>query len=69
MTYKPGMKLVEVIHYQPQGLEMETPEFVERLAFLGAPFSFDRKQLALLVKTLNDQMNEDGSMDDDDDSY
>ncbi|KAH6918396.1 hypothetical protein BKA70DRAFT_1247074 [Coprinopsis sp. MPI-PUGE-AT-0042] len=57
-TYKPGMKLAEVIHYSPSGLENEPKEFVKKLAFLAAPFSFDRRQLALLVKTLN-ELNED----------
>jgi hypothetical protein len=53
------MKLNEVIHYAPLGLENESQELVKKLAFLAAPFSFDRRQLALLVKTLNDQLNED----------
>lgn len=61
------MKLTEVIHYTPSGLENEPKEFVKKLAFLGAPFSFDRRQLALLVKTLNDQLNEDENDDEEGD--
>lgn len=56
--YHPGMNLTETIHFKPLELEKESPEFVEKLGFLQNPFSFDRKQLALLVKTLNEAMNE-----------
>ncbi|EAU88775.2 hypothetical protein CC1G_01148 [Coprinopsis cinerea okayama7 len=67
--YKPGMKLTEIIHFQPLELDKETPEFIEKLGFLKNPFSFNKGQLALLVKTLSEALgdSDDGDDDDDDD--
>ncbi|TFK30103.1 hypothetical protein FA15DRAFT_609201 [Coprinopsis marcescibilis] len=48
----------ETIHFQPLELDKESPEFIEKLGFLKNPFSFDRRQLSLLVKTLSETMSE-----------
>ena len=65
--YHPGMQLVETIHFQPLELDKETREFVEKLGFLKTTFSFDRNQLALLIKTLSEALNESEEDDADDD--
>ncbi|KAK7467369.1 hypothetical protein VKT23_004426 [Stygiomarasmius scandens] len=47
-------ELIETIYYVPLELDKETPDFVEKLGFLGATFSFNRIQLALFLRTMHD---------------
>ncbi|KAF5373733.1 hypothetical protein D9758_000756 [Tetrapyrgos nigripes] len=47
-------ELTQTIYYVPLDMEKESPDYVERLGFLGAPFSFNRDQLALFVRTMHD---------------
>ncbi|KAK2466739.1 hypothetical protein APHAL10511_000997 [Amanita phalloides] len=44
------------IHYTPDDLDKEPPDFVEKLGFLNQPFSFSRKQLSLFLRTLYDSI-------------
>lgn len=46
------------IHYAPDDLDKEPPEFVDRLGFLNKPFTFSRHQLSLFLRTLNDNLKE-----------
>ena len=46
------------VNYVPHGLEKEPPDFVEKLEFLGAPFTFARDQLSLFLKTMHTNMGE-----------
>lgn len=56
-------QLEERIRYTPKDLEHESAAFVEKLRFLGDPFTFGRGQLGLFLKTMYDTMN--GAVDED----
>ncbi|PFH54148.1 hypothetical protein AMATHDRAFT_135780 [Amanita thiersii Skay4041] len=60
-TDEPG----ESLYYVPQDLDKEPPEFVSRLGFLNHPFTFERKQLSLFLRTLHDSLKEALSVDSD----
>ncbi len=45
-------QLTDWIQYLPTSLDTESPEFVQKLNFLNAPFQFERNQLALFLRTL-----------------
>jgi len=49
---------VPTVNYIPHDLEKEPPDFVEKLEFLGAPFTFGRDQLSLFLKTMHTNMGE-----------
>jgi hypothetical protein len=53
--------LVESLQYTPLELERETEGFVESLGFLNNPFTFERDQLALFLRTLHDVVSGDGN--------
>lgn len=57
-------QLVETVHYIPQNLDKESPEFREALDFLSTTFTFERSQLSLLIRTLHDRMSGEGDSDD-----
>ncbi|KAH6886080.1 hypothetical protein BKA70DRAFT_1444636 [Coprinopsis sp. MPI-PUGE-AT-0042] len=59
--YRPGVKLEEVLHYQPIDLDTMPNEIVKKLDRLAEHVSFDRNNLRLFVRTLKDQLqtNED----------
>ncbi len=46
------------IHYTPDDLDKEPPDFVDKLGFLNQPFTFSRQQLSLFLRTLNDNIKE-----------
>ena len=50
----PKEKLVEKVKYIPKNLEMERPDYVERLQFFKEPFMFARDQMTVFLKTLTD---------------
>ncbi|PPQ64107.1 hypothetical protein CVT24_008924 [Panaeolus cyanescens] len=61
--------LVESVQYIPLALDRETDEFVKSLDFLNAPFTFERDQLSLFIRTLHDTLsgeNNKAAQDDDD---
>ena len=45
-------QLVPSANYVPLELDKEPPDFVERLGFLGSPFTFGREQLPLFLRTI-----------------
>ncbi|KAF9500540.1 hypothetical protein BDN71DRAFT_1440635 [Pleurotus eryngii] len=51
-------KAKETLHYIPLSLDKEKPEVVDRLDFLKAPFTFERSQLAVFLRTLRDTLSE-----------
>jgi len=57
--------LAESLQYTPLELDKETEEFVKSLGFLNNPFTFERDQLALFLRTLHDVVSGDGKNDDD----
>ncbi|KAG6865935.1 hypothetical protein C0991_010436 [Blastosporella zonata] len=63
-------QLIPTVHYTPQNLEKEDPEYVEKLEFLKDPFTFPRSQLPLFLRTIFKTMNEalKGESDDEGDS-
>ncbi|TFK42357.1 hypothetical protein BDQ12DRAFT_676076, partial [Crucibulum laeve] len=50
-------ELIDTVHYVPVELDKETPEFVEKLGFLSGPFTFERDQLSVFLKTLRDNID------------
>ncbi|KAF8627725.1 hypothetical protein AX15_004269 [Amanita polypyramis BW_CC] len=46
------------IHYTPDDLDKEPPDFVDKLGFLNQPFTFSRRQLSLFLRTLYDNLKE-----------
>jgi hypothetical protein len=60
--------LQESLQYTPLELEKETEEFVKSLGFLNNPFTFEREQLALFLRTLHDVVSGDGNGGDSDGS-
>jgi len=58
--------LQESLQYTPLDLEKETEEFVKSLEFLNNPFSFEREQLALFLRTLHDVVSGDRTSNDSD---
>ncbi len=50
----------ESLQYTPLGLEGASEEFIESLGFLNSPFTFERDQLALFLRTLHDVVSDDG---------
>ncbi|KAG9226199.1 hypothetical protein CCMSSC00406_0005110 [Pleurotus cornucopiae] len=59
-------KAKETLHYIPLSLDKEKPEVVDKLDFLKAPFTFERSQLAVFLRTLRDTLTEAISPQDDD---
>lgn len=57
--------LVESLQYTPLHLEKEAEDFVESLGFLNNPFSFEREQLALFLRTLHDVLSGEGKGEED----
>lgn len=57
-------QLVDTVHYLPQDLDKESPEFVEALDFLNESFTFERSQLSLFIRTLHEHMSGEDSSDD-----
>ena len=53
-------QLVDSVHYMPLNLEMESAEFVNSLGFLNTAFTFERHQLSLFARTLQDFMSGEG---------
>lgn len=51
-------QLVSTVHYLPLQLDKESPEFVQKLGFLNAAFTFERDQLSLFLRTLYDTMGD-----------
>ena len=51
-------QLVPSINYIPLELNKEPLDFVEKLGFLGAPFTFGRDQLPLFLRTLHTNMGD-----------
>ncbi|KAF5380867.1 hypothetical protein D9615_004147 [Tricholomella constricta] len=51
-------QLVPTVHFTPLELDKEPPEFVEKLDFLKAAFSFGRNQLPLFLRTTYQRMSE-----------
>ncbi|GLB34739.1 putative chromosome segregation protein [Lyophyllum shimeji] len=51
-------QLIPTVHFTPLELDKEPPEFVEKLDFLSAPFSFGRNQLPLFLRTIYGRMKE-----------
>ncbi|RDB20981.1 hypothetical protein Hypma_011820 [Hypsizygus marmoreus] len=49
-------QLIPSIHYIPLELDKEPPDFVARLDFLGAPFTFGLDQLPLFLRTMHTNM-------------
>jgi len=45
-------QLVPSVNYIPLELDKEPPDYVEKLGFLGAPFTFGRDQLPLFLRTM-----------------
>jgi hypothetical protein len=60
-------QLVKSVHYDPLELSKESPEFVEGLAFLNKPFSFQRPQLPLFLSQIYQKLGGATTEDDDDD--
>ncbi|KAF4603753.1 hypothetical protein EYR40_000923 [Pleurotus pulmonarius] len=58
-------KTKETLHYIPLSLDKEKSEIVDRLDFLKAPFTFERSQLAVFLRTLRDTLTEAVSPQDD----
>ncbi len=58
--------LIQSLQYTPLHLEKEAEDFVESLGFLNKPFSFEREQLALFLRTLHDVVGGEGKGDEDD---
>jgi len=62
----------QTVHFVPLNLKNEKPEFVRKLEFLGSPFTFERSQFALFLRTLRDNMvsavNDEDSEDEDPDA-
>ena len=50
----------ESLQYTPLLLEGESEEFIDSLGFLNSPFTFERDQLALFLRTLHDVVSDDG---------
>lgn len=48
----------QLVHYTPDDLDKELPDFVDKLGFLNKPFSFSRHQLSLFLRTLNENLKE-----------
>ncbi|EJF66295.1 hypothetical protein BD309DRAFT_954065 [Dichomitus squalens] len=53
----PKDKLVEKVKYIPRNLELERPDYVERLQFFKEPFMFARDQMTVFLKTLTDTVS------------
>jgi len=51
-------QLIPSVHYVPQELDKEPPDYVEKLGFLGAPFTFGREQLPLFLRTMYTNVGE-----------
>ncbi|ESK88053.1 hypothetical protein Moror_10794 [Moniliophthora roreri MCA 2997] len=51
-------QLQQSMYYVPLDLDKEAPDFVERLKFLGSPFSFPRTQLPLFLRTIYNTIEE-----------
>lgn len=49
----------ESLQYTPLLLDGEE-DFIESLGFLNSPFTFERDQLALFLRTLHDVVSDDG---------
>lgn len=62
-------QLVKSCRYVPLELDKEPPDFVERLDYLSTPFTFERGQLMLFLKSIHDKMAEamGGSQDEEED--
>ena len=56
--------MIETVHYLPQNLEKESSEFRESLEFLSGPFTFERSQLPLFIRTLHQHMGGDEDSED-----
>lgn len=60
-------QLIPSVNYIPLELDKEPPDYVEKLGFLGTPFTFGREQLPLFLRTLytsiRDATREDGDGD------
>lgn len=59
-------QLIPSVNYIPLELNKESPDYVEKLGFLGAPFTFGRDQLPLFLRTLYTNIG-DATRDDGDD--
>lgn len=59
-------QLVPSVNYIPLDLDKEPSDYVQKLGFLGAPFTFGRDQLPLFLRTLYTNMG-DAAKDDGDD--
>ncbi|KAF9532149.1 hypothetical protein CPB83DRAFT_847298 [Crepidotus variabilis] len=53
--------LVDSVHFKPLQLENESQEFVDSLGFLNTPFTFERSQLSLFLRTLHDVLSGEGN--------
>ncbi|KAF8077736.1 hypothetical protein FPV67DRAFT_1647841 [Lyophyllum atratum] len=49
-------QLIPTVHFTPLELDKESAEFVQKLEFLGSPFSFERNQLPLFLRTIYSRM-------------
>jgi len=57
----------QTIYFTPEDLDKEPPDFVRKLEFLNQPFSFNRRQLSIFLRTLNDKLKEACENDQEDD--
>lgn len=60
-------QLTSSVHYIPLDLDKEAPDYVEKLGFLGGPFTFSRDQLPLFLRTVYTNMGEATKEDEEDD--